>query len=223
MRTILAVALLLAAGAQGEPADEPWDAEEELRARIARVNTGALAFLATPPARAVHHHHNEVILGPESLADGWARLRQCHEHLDPVPRAEVVFRGGRVRNLRVESSSDIERAWVEGASVQLVGVSAGARLCVEAESQVLTRNDDGGYSVRNGPYMRRFLDGYYPMQVSVEVHYPCDRLRFTGATPSPQPGFVLRESSCRVDLEAWFEGKLNTELRFEALEPPDPS
>jgi hypothetical protein len=69
--------------------------------------------------------------------------------------------------------------------------------------------------------MRRFLDGYYPMRVTLAVHYPCERLQFAGATPTPQPGFSVRDADCRVDVEAWFEGRLNVALRFLPL-PPSP-
>lgn len=205
------LALWGASAALGEELD-PF--EDDLRARIARVNTGTLAFLPSPPERPVHHHHNELILDAQSLDHGWARLRQCHEHLDAVPRAEVVFRPDGIRGLALVSASGIDRAWVEGPSVQLAGVGNAARLCLDAESQVVSRNDDGSYSVRNGPFMRRFLDGYYPMRVTLAVHYPCDRLRLAEVSPAPQLGFSLSEGDCRVDLSAWFEGRLNTEIRF---------
>jgi hypothetical protein len=211
----LGLLLALAAGAAraAEPETDPF--EDDLQARIARVNEGALAFLANPPDKPVHHHHNDLRVDERSLEDGWVRLTQCHENLDAVPRAQVVFRPEHIRSLAVSSASGIEAAWVEGPSVQLKGIGHDARLCLDAETLVLSRNDDGSYSVRNGPFMRRFLDGYYPMQVSMAVHYPCDRLHFAGVLPAAQPGFTVTAGDCRVDLNAWFEGRLNTELRFE--------
>jgi hypothetical protein len=205
-----------AAGATEEGID-PFD--DDLQARVARVNEGGLRFLATPPDRKVHHHHNEITLDARSIEDGWARLVQCHEHLDAVPRAQVVYRPEHIRHLKVLEARGIESAWVEGPSVQLQGVGSQAHLCVDAESRVLHRNGDGSVSVRNGPFMRRFLDGYYPMRVSLTVHYPCDALRFTGVDPAVQPGFALVQAPCRVDLNAWFEGRLNTELHFLPVAP----
>lgn len=193
--------------------------DEGLFASTSGVNEGALTFLAEPPAKRVHHHHNDIRIGPESLRDGWARLEQCHENMDAVSRAEVVYRPERIRAIRVASVNDIDQAWVEGPTVQLKGVQPGARLCVSAESLVLNLEDDGSYTVRNGPFMRRFLDGYYPMRVTLSVHYPCDRLRFGGSIPPPQPGFAVRDADCRVDVEAWFEGRLNTVLRFLPTAP----
>lgn len=188
--------------------------DDALLAGTSGVNEGALAFLAEPPSKRVHHHHNDIRIEPESLRDGWVRLEQCHENLDAVPRAEVVYRPEHIRAVTVVSATAIDRAWVEGPSVQLEGVRPGARLCVSAESRVLSLEEDGSYTVRNGPFMRRFLDGYYPMRVTLAVHYPCDRLRFAGSVPVPQTGFAVRDAGCRVDVEAWFEGRLNTVLRF---------
>jgi hypothetical protein len=139
--------------------------------------------------------------------------------MDPFDRVEVVFDVERVRGLRVVAAHNIARAWVEGASVQLAEVDAGARLCLELESRALTREADGSYALRNGPYMRKFLDGYYPMQVTMEVRYPQDRLRFADIQPQPQRGFRVDATGADVAIEAWFEGRLRTRLRFVPKNP----
>ncbi len=215
----LTLFLLTAVTARTETeAEKDW-LDDDFEERIDRVSEGELEFLLTPPVEPVHHHQNTVILDEFSLEHGWARLNQCHEHLDAVPRAEVVFREGRLRNLAITAQRNLDRAWVEGASVQLVNVRAGALLCLSAESRVLHRNEDGSYSVRNGPYMRRFLDGYYPMRVTVEVRYPCSRLKFAGLSPPRQRGFSVSQKPCGVAFDAWFKGKLETELRFVETAP----
>ena len=206
------VALCTSANARAEPADEWFD--DDLEERIARVNDGELQFMTLPPAEPVHHHRNVLILDETSLNDGWVRLQQCHEHLDAVPRAQIVFREDRLRHLSITHRRNISRAWVSGASVQLEGVQQRAKLCLEAQSRVLRRNEDGSYGVRNGPYMRRFLDGYYPMRVSVELRYPCGRLQLTGSSPRRQQGFTVTETACGVSVDAWFQGRLVTDLRF---------
>ena len=208
---ILAV-LAAAAGADGESGDDWFD--DDLEERIEQVSDGELEFLSKPPDVPVHYHRNALTLDETSLEDGWARLSQCHEHLDAVPRAQIVFRKDRLRNLTITARRNIARAWVDGASVQLEDVKPGAELCLDAESRVLSHNEDGSYSLRNGPYMRRFLDGYYPMRVSVQVRYPCGRLRLAASSPERQRGFSVTETACGVDLDAWFQGRLMTELRF---------
>ena len=214
----LSLFAVVVAAVAAEDADHDWFFED-FEERIAEVNEGQLVFLASPPDEPVHYHQNTLILDETSLESGWARLMQCHDHLDAVPRAEVTFREGFLRNLAVTETRNIGRAWVEKSTVQLEGVQPGARLCLRAESRVLSHNDDGSYSVRNGPYMRRFLDGYYPMRVSVEVRYPCDRLKLASLSPPAQKGFQVTQGPCRVYLNAWFEGRLKTELRFIEWSP----
>ncbi len=214
----LSLSVVVTAAVAETDAGDDWFFQD-FEDRIAEVNEGELVFLSGPPDGPVHHHQNTLILDESSLEDGWVHLAQCHDHLDAVPRVEVTFRPGFLRNLAITERRNIVRASVEGPTVQLEGVRPGARLCLRAESRVLYDNDDGSYTVRNGPFMRRFLDGYYPMRVSVEVRYPCSRLRFVSLSPPAQSGFRVTEGPCRVYLDAWFEGRLNTELRFVERAP----
>ncbi|MGF1545853.1 MAG: hypothetical protein ACFCUG_00835 [Thiotrichales bacterium] len=178
------------------------------------VNSGDLTFLEHPPANAVHHHHNAIRITPSSLTDGWVRMDQCHEHLDAVPRAQIVYREGRVRDLRITRDAGIEAAWVEGATVQLRAVGKPAVLCVSADTQALQDNQDGTYTLASGPFMRQFLDGYYPMRVSMSIEFP-EELRFLDTSPNRQRGFEVSEEPRRIRLNTWFEGRLRTEIRFD--------
>lgn len=178
------------------------------------VNEGSLQFLAAPPARAVHHHQNRIRIEADSLASGWVSLAQCHDHLDAVPRAQITFREGYVRELRIDVASAIGAAWVEGASVQLEKVAPGARLCLSAETRALRQTDDGHFTLVNGPYMRRFLDGYYPMRVTLDVVYPQARLRLADVSPREQPGLTIVEGPGQIRLDALFEGELRTRIEF---------
>ncbi|MCS6787246.1 MAG: hypothetical protein NZ524_09490 [Thiobacillaceae bacterium] len=212
---LLAAVLMLAWGSVA--AD---DAEDELLFKSAAlVNEGELHFLTEPPARPVHHHDNRIIIRDSSLEDGWVELKQCHTHLDPVPDLQITYRAGGIRNLRVALTENVERSWAEASSVQLRNVGRGAKVCIEAESRALTRGEDGSYQLRNGPYMRRFLDGYYPMRVSMRVELATDQVRFSDASPVAQPGFRLWQSGNAVGYEALFEGRLSTVLRFDPVEP----
>lgn len=180
----------------------------------ANVNEGNLVFLAQKPTKAVHHHHNTLTLSRESLSEGWAQLEQCHENIDKVPRAQILFNLSKIKDLRITSYSNIEQAWVEGPSVQLKNVTSGAKLCVAAQSRALTKTGENSYTLKNGPFMRRFLDGYYPMHVSMTVKLADNNLVLASVSPKEQPGFVVRRAPNQVDIDAWFEGRLNTELQF---------
>lgn len=182
----------------------------------ADVNEGELVFLASPPAKRVHHHHNVLTLSDQTVIDGWGELRQCHENLDRVPATQIVFREDRIRDLRIVSFSNIESAWVEGATVQLKQVGPSAKICVALQSKVLYPQPDGTYHIANGPFMRKFLDGYYPMHVSMEVIIKSKKLKFYDITPNHQTGFKVSVKPQIVLFDAWFEGRLNTLIRFKA-------
>lgn len=184
------------------------------------VNEGELRFLAKPPQKPVHHHQNIITLEAESLQHGWVLLQQCHYNIDEVARAQILFRRGHIRNLRITESQNIGEVWIEGASVQLNNIEKKSSLCLEAESFVLTANDDGSYRVNNGPFMRRFLDGYYPMRVSMQIILADSGLHFADIKPERQPGFAVEITSDSISFDAWFEGQLRTEVELAPAASP---
>ena len=98
--------------------------------------------------------------------------------------------------------------------MQLRGVQDDAQVCVELESQALASIGEGAFRLSNGPYMRRFLDGFYPLRLSVVIEYPPALLQPADIEPSPQPGFLVDRSPGRIELDALFEGMLHTRVDF---------
>ncbi|MCP5276985.1 MAG: hypothetical protein H6935_01325 [Thiobacillus sp.] len=186
---------------------------------IADVNEGELKFLTTPTEKPVHHHQNRITIDDASLETGWIHLEQCHSNLDAVPTTQVIYREESIRGLEVLRAENIGRAWVEGPSIQLENVSPNALLCIKADTRALSSQEGNSFFLRNGPYHRRFLDGYYPMRVSLSVHLTTPRLRFAAITPAPQPGLQVTPTATGVEIDALFEGRLRTEIRFD-LAPP---
>ena len=182
------------------------------------VNEGALHFLDTLPQKPVHHHQNRIRIDADSLASGWVSLSQCHDNLDAVPRAQITFREAYVRDLRVDTFGHIEHAWIEGASVQLRNIEPGARLCLSAQTRALRNTGNGYFNLINGPYMRRFLDGYYPMRVTLDVSYPSNLLKLIDISPAAQAGLNIAEQPGVIRVDALFEGKLQTLIQFEKTE-----
>lgn len=180
----------------------------------AAVNEGQLHFLARLPDKPVHHHRNEIVISEDSLGNGWVELRQCHHHLDAVGRSQIVFHREHTRALRILETWAIDESWVEGHTIQLSGTGSGAHICLAAESRALSIQPDGTYLLRNGPYLRRFLDGYYPIRVSMRVTLRVGSVRFLGSTPAPQVGFKVWQTGNEVHYDAQFEGRLTTQLRF---------
>ena len=69
--------------------------------------------------------------------------------------------------------------------------------------------------MRNGPFHRRFLDGYYPMKVTMDVELPEGQLSFGAITPQEQEGFSVDHNSKSMQVEALFVGELNIEVYFD--------
>jgi len=203
------IMLMLCTASQAD--EDPWNDEAIELARA--VNEGDLIFLAEPTQRPVHHHINRIHLTNQSLDDGWVELHQCHENLDPVAASQIVFDPRRIRALRIINHSGIGDAYVQDASVQLQNVETGASLCLAAESQALHQQPDGCRQLRNGPYMRRFLDGYYPMRVSLQVSFP-ETLEIRNVDPASQPGVQRHQQPGWLSLSMQFEGRLHTQIRF---------
>ena len=175
--------------------------------RTANVNEGDLVFLTQAPDKKIHHHH--------SLNDGWILINQCHRNIDKVSAAQILFKAGKVKNIKVVLSENIEKAWVEGASVQMENIKADAVLCVQANTRSLKQLKDGTYSLRNGPFMRRFLDGYFPLHVSLDLNYTQTNLELIDIQPVTQSGFEVKKMDGIVKIDTFFEGRLLTEFHFK--------
>ena len=226
-RAAFALTLLLPApGLRAEPESEPDWSDWDLDERIAAVGGRKLRLLPDGAPADAHVHENRIRIRRESLAEGWVWLDQCHERLDAVPALEVAFKTGRVRNLRIASAERIGLARVEGDRVRLEDIEAGARLCLLAETRALRDLGNGYYRLRNGPYMRRFLDGYYPLRVQLHIEYPPEVLDFVRAQPPAQPGVDVRSEPGRLRLDVSFDGELYTCMDFRTEDakghgPPD--
>jgi len=224
VQLILLVAFLTGMGMSYAVSDAPDDAddsdwpawvdeEDALLERAALVNEGELTFLPDPGGKPLHHHSNHITIGEDALRDGWVLLEQCHTDLDRVPAVQIVFNAENTRALEVIASENIGEAFAEGHTVQLRDVGAGSRICIRARSRALWKTEDGEFELRNGPFMRRFLDGYYPLRLSLRIDYP-DAWQLAGFTPDRQTGFTPRHEPGRIELDTVFEGRLNTRFRF---------
>lgn len=189
------------------PEDDPFD-------RIDTVNDGQLEFLSTPPTGATHHHENRIRITSDSLLDGWVMLEQCHRNLDPVSLLEIVYHPQRIRNIHIVSSRNIGSSQVVDSGVEIRDIQADAELCLRAESRALHILEKDTYILRNGPYMRRFLDGYYPMRLTVAIDYPPDALIFHSARPESAKRLKHEPKQGKIRWDAWFQGRLFTEFEF---------
>jgi hypothetical protein len=216
--TLLLLVSLFASAVASSRADIDWETywpgdDDEV---IDAINEGELNFLDKPTDKPVHHHHNKITVLKSSIKTGWIKLQQCHDNLDIFPRVQIVYKQGKIRNLRITEHNNIGEARVEGHTVQLTDVKKHARLCIEAESRALIAQDDGSFVMQNGPFMRKFLDGYFPMRVSIDIQLPAN-LSFVAIEPVEQKGFTVTRGKQRLQLDTWFEGRLMTQIRFELV------
>jgi hypothetical protein len=71
--------------------------------------------------------------------------------------------------------------------------------------------------MRNGPFLRKFLDGYYPMRVIMDVSFPKGKLSFEAINPQAQNGFAVQYEENKMNIEALFVGELEIEVYFTDL------
>jgi len=204
---------LAAQAAEPEPDWEALDARFSTR----DVNEGELEFLTERPQGRILRTTNRLTITLDSLHTGWVRLAQCQSSLDPVDSIQVLYRYTGMRDLRVVSARNMAGAQVEANTVQLSGVEEGGEVCIEADVRVLNPDGQGGYLLRSGPFHRRFLDGYYPVELVYRVTWPGDLLALRQAQPREQPGIALHVAPGELSIDALFEGKLVIELAFGPL------
>lgn len=214
--SIRAGALAACLAALPAPAAEDGFSEFEAdEARLRAVNTGELQFLPDAAAAPLQTD-SRLHIGAASLDGGWVGLRQCQHGLDAVEVAEIVYAYAGLRDLHITDKAGIDAAWVEGKSVQLRGVRPQAHICIGAQVQVL-RADGHGFRIDSGPYHRRYLDGYFPLHLRLQVEYPTGLLQWQGVDPAPQPGLRVDVNAGRVQIDARFTGRLTLRMRFADL------
>ncbi len=187
-----------------------------------KINEGKLTFLDPAKHSNVMHSDNNIRINQYSLKTGWVDLQQCYRNLDAFPRVQIIYKYRNIRHLTLVSFKKITSATIEGRSVQLVAVKKGAQLCISAQVQSLIRTRTG-YQLQNGPFRRKFLDGYFPLQVTVNVRFSNLPLSLESIKPrrpvaaNNWQGMQITKSANRVTLNALFEGVLNTRLNFKRV------
>lgn len=191
---------------------EKWfNSDDELP--IKEVNEGQLNFLEPTPEKKVFHSTINIIIDENSIDNGWIKLQQCYENLDPIHTSAIVYRHRFMKNLKIKSSRNIKLAKVSGHKVLLKDVAKNASLCITAEVRNFYQNEDKSFSIINGPYHRKFLDGYFPYHLTLIIQFS-PLLKFSYSIPDPQKGFHIKQKQNELTLDSWFEGRLKTEFRF---------
>jgi len=195
--------------------DESW-LDDDSAWRALQVNEGRLKFIAPIHDQSILHSDTHLWITSESMQTGWVKLQQCYRHLDAVGRTDVVYAYREMKNLQVTRVEQIAQIRVKQNGVELEQVQKGAVLCVQADVKILHHLADKIYGMQNGPYHRKFLDGYYPYHVSLMVHYSNNEIQLKRVMPQAQYGFNVTEKSGGLSIDSWFEGELR--IGIELLE-----
>ncbi|MGA0908496.1 MAG: hypothetical protein ACO3QS_03585 [Burkholderiaceae bacterium] len=170
---------------------------------------GELRFLAKHPEPNTYAYESHVDISAESLTTGVVGVSTCHRQLDPIRKVVIAFNPKRLIGLQVISHNGIEAVEAKGHHVTLTNVTRGANICINLTSKALDRLDDSGqtYQLHAGPLMRRYLDGYLPMQAKLNVHWTDGLLSLSDVQPTVQPGVKLDTSGRGASLDLIFAGR----------------
>lgn len=170
---------------------------------------GELRFLAERPDPGAYRYDAEARIDADSLREGVVTMRTCHRQLDPSPRIVVAFNRERVQSIDIVSTEGVGRAWVEGRRVELADVRRGGSVCIDLRTRALEPIGEGRWRLHAGPLMRRYLDGYLPMEAELKVVWPPGLLQVTTTDPAPQPGVKLSAGTDGATLHVTFAGRLS--------------
>lgn len=173
---------------------------------------GQLRFLAVHPSPGSYSYESQVSITEESMRSGVVQLATCHRQLDPIRKIVIAFNPQRLQGLEVSSAQGIGNIDVREHRVEMTDVQKGAAICIRLSSRALDRLEDGTLRLQAGPLMRRYFDGYLPMQASLAFQWPADKLRLARVEPAPQPGVVLTETDSGARLDVTFAGRLSARV-----------
>ncbi len=169
---------------------------------------GQLRFLMTHPEPNSYHYSSRVKITAESLESGVVELSTCHYQLDPIRKIVIAFNPKRLQDLQIRSATGMSGVEVKGHHVVMTDVKRGATICIDLQSKALDKIDDQTYRLQAGPLMRRYFDGYLPMQARLKFEWPADRMQLKQTNPAPQPGVKLTQDSDHAELDIIFAGRL---------------
>jgi hypothetical protein len=169
---------------------------------------GQLRFLKDHPDPGSYHYDSRVRISEESFDSGIVSLQTCHRKLDPIRKIVIAFNPKRLVALEIVSAEGVETVEVKGHHIEMTNVTRGASICIDLQSRALDRIDGSTYRLQAGPLMRRYLDGYLPMQANLRFEWPKNSLRLKSTNPLPQPGVHLVTEDSSAALQVIFAGRL---------------
>lgn len=181
-----------------------------------KINEGTLKFINNSPTKGVFHSTINISIDQNSIEQGWTSLSQCYSNLDPISLTAIVYRKIHIKDIEILSTKNIQKAKISGHKVILNEVSENAEICIKLSSRNFYQNEDKSFSLVNGPYHRRFFDGYFPYHLTLNIQYT-PNLNYHYSIPKKQNGFNVTQNLHALKVNTLFEGKLKTEFRFNLI------
>lgn len=194
------------------PEERAW-MEDDSELNAIAISSGEIRWIEPEKTKNSYRLETDLFIPKSALDDGWINFQQCHFELDAVPKIEVVYHPDKTRSLALSSSKKIEHITVNQASVTLEKVSKGAFVCISGQSKALIKTAKG-YTLNRGPYMRKFLSGYYPMHLKEQINWNKVPLTLISPESTNQLGKSIIATSKHISANYWFEGKLQTHYNF---------
>ncbi len=169
---------------------------------------GQLRFLSSHPDPGSYAYDSRVRIDEDSFHSGVVSLQTCHRKLDPIRKIVIAFNPKRLMALEIVSAEGVGTVEVKGHHVEMTNVTRGASICINLQSKALDRLDQDTYRLQAGPLMRRYLDGYLPMQANLRFEWPRNSLRLKSTNPAPQAGVRLLSADNNAELDIIFAGRL---------------
>lgn len=169
---------------------------------------GELRFLAERPDAGAYRYESEVVIDDDSLSTGLVTVRTCHLQLDPNRRIVVAFNPQRVQRIEIARTEGVGKAWVDGHRVELADVQRGGTVCIDLRSRAIEADGPDRWRLHAGPLMRRYLDGYLPMEARLALRWPSGLLTVAKTDPAPQPGVALTTTPDGARMDVTFAGRL---------------
>lgn len=197
------------------------------------VNEGNLQWVTPQQTENQYALKNAIVFFGDSLQTRKVGFTQCHENLDAIHAIDIVYNAETTSELKVISATNIERHQTHSAKVELFNVSKGAKICIQGINQTLNFDPtSNSWQLKRGPYMRKFLDGYYPMHLQEVLDLSKTSLGLQSIQPQlnaqkmgleslpagkiselPLPK-ITQQGKDIIQIDYWFEGRLQPIYQF---------
>jgi len=203
-------------------AERAWLESDSSNENTRMINEGKITAVDPSLTRSQYALFNKIHFLPDSLQSSQVDFTQCHKNLDAMNAIDIVYNAQTISNLQVQSSTHIGSYTTERDKIELKNIAQGAEICISGTTNLLSYDSQTQqWLLVRGPYMRKFLDGYYPMHLQEQIDLSATNLslvdiRIEGnSTYQPTRQETGHSSKAHlITLNYFFEGRLKPTYHF---------